>query len=281
MNKTKTPGHAHFQNHPGINSKYPLIGPGDEPPFVSYNNNGKAPVLLVADHASPFFPAGLKQLGLDDSVLEQHVAWDIGSDMLARFLADELDAQLVLAGFSRLIVDPNRKLNSPTAFPELSDGIAIPGNIGLDETQKALRVQSFFKPYHDAITDKLNAFKERGIVPAMISIHTCTPVLDRIVRPWHIGILWDTDPRLPKPFIDYFNQVGEICIGDNKPYSGRHPNDFTIDHHAEPAGLPHMGIEVRQDLVSDAEGARKWAGILATGLEDILADESLYCVLTL
>jgi len=281
LNKTKTPGHAHFQNHPGINSKYPLIGPGDEPPFVSYNNNGKAPVLLVADHASPFFPAGLKQLGLDDSVLEQHVAWDIGSDMLARFLADELDAQLVLAGFSRLIVDPNRKLNSPTAFPELSDGIAIPGNIGLDETQKALRVQSFFKPYHDAITDKLNAFKERGIVPAMISIHTCTPVLDRIVRPWHIGILWDTDPRLPKPFIDYFNQVGEICIGDNKPYSGRHPNDFTIDHHAEPAGLPHMGIEVRQDLVSDAEGARKWAGILATGLEDILADESLYCVLTL
>jgi len=281
LNKTKIPGHAHFQNHPGINSNYPLIGPGDEPPFVSYNDNGKAPVLLVADHASPFFPAGLKQLGLDDSVLEQHVAWDIGSDMLARFLADELDAQLVLAGFSRLIVDPNRKLNSPTAFPELSDGIAIPGNIGLDETQKALRVQSFFKPYHDAITDKLNAFKERGIVPAMISIHTCTPVLDRIVRPWHIGILWDTDPRLPKPFIDYFNQVGEICIGDNKPYSGRHPNDFTIDHHAEPAGLPHMGIEVRQDLVSDAEGARKWAGILATGLEDILADESLYCVLSL
>jgi predicted N-formylglutamate amidohydrolase len=246
---------------------------------MTYNDNGKAPVLLVADHASPFFPAGLNQLGLDDSVLEQHVVSDIGSDMLVRFLADALDAQAVLAGFSRLIVDPNRKLDSPTAFPELSDGIAIPGNIGLDETQKALRVESFFKPYHDAINNKLHAFKVRGIVPAMISIHTCTPVFDRIVRPWHIGILWDKDPRLPKAIIDYFNRVEEICIGDNEPYSGRHPNDFTIDHHAEPAGLPHMGIEVRQDLVSDRDGAREWAGILAESLEDILADEGLYCVM--
>ena len=107
---------------------YPLIGPGDSPPFFDYNPNGSSPVLLVADHASPYFPAAMNQLGLADWVLERHVAWDIGSDKLARYLADELDAPLVLAGFSRLIVDPNRNAEDSSAFPEISDGIAIPGN---------------------------------------------------------------------------------------------------------------------------------------------------------
>lgn len=243
---------------------------------MTYNEHGKAPVLLVADHASPFFPASLNQLGLADWVLERHVACDIGSGKLARFLADELDAQLVLAGFSRLIVDPNRKPDDPSAFPEISDGIAIPGNMDLDERDKALRVQSFFKPYHEAISAKLDAFLSRGVVPAIISVHTCTPVFDRVVRPWHIGIMWDTDPRIPVPLMAYFDRIEDICIGDNEPYSGRHPHDFTIDYHAEPAGLPHVGIEVRQDLVTHRDGARKWARILADGLRDILDDDDLY-----
>ena len=192
-------------------------------------------MLLVADHASPYFPAGMNQLGVADWVLERHVAWDIGSDELTRYLADALDAPAVLAGFSRLIVDPNRKLDDRTAFIQVSDGIAIPGNLDLDEAQKALRVQSFFEPYHNAIDKRIERFTANGTIPAFISVHTCTPEFDRIVRPWHIGVMWDQDPRIAVPLIEKFNSMDEICIGDNEPYSGRHPHDFTIDHHAEPA----------------------------------------------
>jgi predicted N-formylglutamate amidohydrolase len=131
---------------PQDGQRYPLIGPGDPPPYLTYNEAGAASVLLVADHASPYFPAAMNQLGLADWVLERHVTWDIGSDQLTRFLADLIDAPAILAGFSRLIVDPNRKLDDPTAFVEVSDGISIPGNQGLSEDQKALRVQSFFQP---------------------------------------------------------------------------------------------------------------------------------------
>jgi predicted N-formylglutamate amidohydrolase len=276
LSKTKLPGYSHFRNYPETAGQYPLIGPGDSPPFISYNDHAKSPVLLVADHASPFFPAAMNQLGLADWVLDSHVAWDIGSDKLAQFLADQLDAQAILAGFSRLIVDPNRQLVDSSAFVEISDGIAIPGNIGLDEEQKAMRVQSFFKPYHDKITSSLKRFSESGIVPAMISVHTCSPVFDRIVRPWHIGIMWDKDPRIPIPLMRRLEQMDGVCIGDNEPYSGRHPHDFTIDHHAETAGLPHVGIEVRQDLVNDEDGARKWAGILAGALAGVLSDKELY-----
>ena len=256
-----------------------MIGPGDPPPFMTYNDHAQAPVLLVADHASPFFPAAMNQLGLADWVLERHVAWDIGSDQLTRFLADELDAQAVLAGFSRLIVDPNRKLDDPSAFVEISDGIAIPGNLELSEEQKSLRVQSFFQPYHDAIQARLDSIQARAGTPALISVHTCTPVFDRVVRPWHIGIMWDRDARIPLPLMENLRRMDGICIGDNEPYSGRHPHDFTVDFHAEQAGLPHVGIEVRQDLVSDDEGARKWAGILAAALRPVLADKALFQLL--
>ncbi len=276
MSKTRVEGYSHFQNYPDIGDNYPLIGPGDSPPFTTYNDHGTAKALLVADHASPFFPASMNQLGLADWVLEKHVACDLGSADLARALADELDAQLVLAGFSRLLVDPNRKLNDHSAFPEISDCIAIPGNIDLSDHDKTLRVQSFFKPYHDKITERIDGFRSRGIVPAVISVHTCTPVFDRVVRPWHIGIMWDQDPRIAVPLIEHFNRIEEICIGDNEPYSGRHPHDFTIDYHAEPDGLPHVGIEVRQDLVQTPEGAHTWASHLATALRIILADDDLY-----
>jgi len=276
VSRAKLPGHPHYQNYPETAGHYPLIGPGDPPPFMSYNDHGRAPVLLVADHASPYFPAAMNQLGLADWVLERHVAWDIGSDQLTRYLADALDAQAVLAGFSRLIVDPNRKLDDPTAFVQVSDGIAIPGNLDLDEEQKALRVQSFFQPYHRAISARLEQFESQGIVPAFIAVHTCTPVFDRVVRPWHVGVMWDQDPRIAVPLMENLRGMDGVCIGDNEPYSGRHPHDFTVDFHAEPAGLPHVGIELRQDLVKDERGARKWAGILADALRPILAEPGLF-----
>ena len=275
MSRSRLPGHDHFQTFPDIDPADSLIGPGDPPPWMGYNEHGQAPVLLVADHASPFFPAAMNQLGLADWVLERHVAWDIGVDELVRCLADELDAQAILAGFSRLIVDPNRQPDDPGAFPEISDGIAIPGNIDLDEAQKAQRIGSFFKPYHDAITERLEAFEARGITPALIAVHTCTPEFDRIVRPWHIGIMWDKDPRIPVQLIHRLRDSG-VVVGDNKPYSGKHPADFTIDHHGEEAGLPCVSIEIRQDLVRSAEGVAQWARLLGKVLADILADDDLY-----
>lgn len=258
--------------------RYPLIGPDDPPPYSFHNPEGSANVLVVCDHASRAFPKGMDQLGLADWVLERHVAWDIGSDTLGRVLADRLNAPAILAGYSRLIVDLNRQLDDPTAFIKVSDGIAIPGNLELTDFERERRIKSFFEPYHNAVTAKLTEFRERGITPALLSIHSCTPVFDRYVRRWHIGVLWDKDHRIARPMLERLVKLDDICVGDNEPYSGRHPHDFTIDFHAEPAGIPHVGIEIRQDLIDTDEGAEKWAGILADVLEPILADEALYTV---
>jgi len=276
VNQMQSSRDLNTADHPLTSESDNLIQPGDAPPFIHHNECGKAPVLLVADHASPYFPASMNQLGLDDWVLDRHVVWDIGSDMLARCLADLLDAPLIMAGFSRLLIDPNRQLDDPSAFPEISDGISIPGNQGLTEKQKSQRVHSFFRPYHLAIEARLEEFSRQGTLPALISVHTCTPVFAQVVRPWHVGIMWDKDPRIAKPLIENLQQIEGVCVGDNEPYSGRHPHDYTIDHHAEPVGLAHVGIEVRQDLVREPEGAQRWAGHLATALQSILDDPGLY-----
>lgn len=251
---------------------HPLIGPDDPAPYSIYNAEGQAPVLLVCDHASKAFPRAMNQLGVADWVLDKHVACDIGAAMVTRYLADHLDAPAVLAGYSRLIVDLNRQTHSDSAFIKVSDGIAIPGNLDIGEEEKAERVAAFFTPYHDAISRQLDAFEARGVTPAFLAIHTCTPVFNRVVRQMHIGIMWDTDPRIPVPLIRNLKSMEGVCVGDNEPYSGRHPHDFTIDHHAEGIGLPYAGVEVRQDLVSDEQGAAKWASVLAEALEDVLAD---------
>jgi predicted N-formylglutamate amidohydrolase len=253
-------------------ARYPLIGPDDPPPYSIYNAGGQAPVLLVCDHASKAFPRAMNQLGVADWVLGKHVACDIGAGMVTRFLADRLDAPAVLAGYSRLIVDLNRQTHTDSAFIKVSDGIAIPGNLDLCEDEKAERIASFFTPYHDAISRQLDMFEARGITPAFLAIHTCTPVFNRVVRQMHIGVMWDEDPRIPVPLIRNLGAMEGVCVGDNEPYSGRHPHDFTIDHHAERKGLPYAGVEVRQDLVDEERGAAKWAAVLADALEDVLAD---------
>lgn len=253
-----------------------LIGPSDPAPVSEYNEGGTARVLVVCDHASRAIPRAMNQLGVEDWVLDRHVAWDIGAAAVARVLADALDAPAILAGYSRLVVDPNRPIDDATAFAQASDGIVIPANRDLGAEEKRRRTECFFEPYHAAISARLRTFHIQGVTPGVVAVHTYAPVLNLVVRRWHVGVMWDKDPRIAVPLIARLSTLGDLCVGDNEPYSGRHPHDFTLDHHAEAGGLPYVGIEVRQDLVATDDGARKWGSLLADALEAILADEDLY-----
>ena len=257
---------------------YPLIGPGEPEPVTVLNEHGRAKLLLVGDHVSNRIPRVLDKLGLDDAVLEQHVAYDIGTRKLITHLSQHLDAPALLAAYSRLVVDLNRSLEDSSVIPEVSDGIPIPGNQRLSRHDRALRIHCFYTPYRVAIDAMLHRYRGRGIIPAFISIHSFTPQLaDRRHRPWHIGLMWDKDPRIPVPLIARLRAYPQpINVGDNEPYSGKHAADYTIDHHAETAGLPHVSIETRQDLIDTEEGAEYWATILDESLRDILADPGLY-----
>jgi predicted N-formylglutamate amidohydrolase len=254
-----------------------LLTASDPPPFELCHEAGNAPVLLTCDHASRRVPAALNRLGLTEVALSQHIGWDIGAALVTRLLAPMLDAPAVLAGYSRLVIDCNRPPDDPSSIPLESDGIAIPGNAGLDAAARRERRSLLFEPYHAAIDRELAHRGIGGSAPAVISMHSFTPQMKGFARPWQIGVLWDGEGRIAKPLLAALrSELDPAAVGDNQPYSAREPVGFTQRHHAYERGLPHVAIELRQDLIADDKGAAEWAQRLARLLKPILATPGLY-----
>lgn len=248
----------------------------DEPaPFEHVNQGGAAPALLLCDHATNFLPRAFGGLGLDQSQMARHIAWDIGVADVTRELARRLDAPAVLTRFSRLIVDPNRHLDDPTLIPQISDGVVVPGNRGLSAEARERRIEVFHRPYHEAVERTLDAMTLRGRGPAVVSMHSYTPVMRGFERPWQIGILWNEDDRLPAPLMAKLRAQG-LNVGDNEPYTGRGGHGCSLEFHAERRGLAHVLIEIRQDLIDTHHGAAEWAELIAKALGEVLSDPMIF-----
>ncbi len=249
----------------------PLIGAGEPPAFNWLNAGGTAPVLLVCDHASRRIPQTLGNLGLSDSELSRHIGWDIGAAEVTACLAKAFDAPAVLTGYSRLVIDCNRRIEDASSIPEISDGTKVPGNEALPSSARQQRIDTFYHPYHAAIDESLKNFIDREQVPAFISVHSCTPVMGGRHRPWHIGVLSNRDLRLAAPLIESLAADAELVVGDNEPYSGKSEAGYTIQAHAEKRGIPHVMLEIRQDLIGDSAGAQHWAHVIEKALRQVLA----------
>ncbi len=252
-----------------------LLQPDEGPPFEILNPDSEKPAVLIADHATRFIPRALGNLGLDEASLLRHIAWDIGIAEVTRALAGHLGVTAVLSRFSRLVIDPNRRLGTTASIPEVSDGVPVPGNRSLDAEARAQRAATFFAPYHAAIEGALQAHMTAGRHPVLISMHSFTPVLESVERPWKIGILWNEGPRLPRPLISMLRAL-DIPVGDNQPYSGRDAHGYSQHVHGDDHGLANALIEVRQDLIDTHHGAEEWAAVLGEILQAALADPELY-----
>jgi predicted N-formylglutamate amidohydrolase len=256
-----------------------LLAPDEPGPVAVDNPDGRAPVVVICDHADNFVPRALDGLGLPPAELDRHIAYDIGILPVARRLAEALDAPLVRSRFSRLIVDPNRQLDDATLMPEIADGTIVTGNRNLTDADVTARLETFFWPYHHAVSRQLETVRTRGRVPALISMHSFTPSMHGRQRPWDVGILWDKDGRLPVPAMDWLAKRG-WSVGDNEPYSGRDHHGYTQHVHGDRLGLPNILLEIRQDHIAAADGQAFWADEMIAMFRGLLADDSLYHVRT-
>ncbi len=209
-------------------------------------------LLLLCDHASAWVP---DDIAIPAHLLSLHVGVDIGAAPLTHALSAELDAPAILGTVSRLVIDLHRQSDHPGLIPEVSDGHAIPANVGAD---RADRIARFHAPYHRAIRDQVRRDRPRLIV----AIHSFTPALETggSPRPWEAGILYGRDDRAARIAIDFLRAEG-ITTGDQQPYSGRILN-ATLDRHAEGQGIQSLSVEVRNDLIDDVAGVARWCAIL-------------------
>jgi predicted N-formylglutamate amidohydrolase len=253
-----------------------LLQSGEPAPFELLNADSPAPFLLICDHASRAVPKSLGDLGVPKDAFDKHVAWDIGAADVARRLSRRFGAALIMTGYSRLVIDCNRRPDSHNLCPPVSDGVEVACNKVLSESERSLRVQTLHQPYHDAIEAWIADRRARGHVPALVSIHSCTPVMNDFHRPWHIGVLWNEDERISRPLIQRLEAMKSFVVGDNQPYTGKTQSGYTIPFHAERNKLPHVMVEIRQDLIGTKADAEKWADILGDALAPILANPGLY-----
>ena len=245
--------------------------PEDAPehPVTEIPGDPSTGIIVLCDHASNEIPPEYRSLGLPESQLHRHIAYDIGAAGMTHALAEAFGAPALLTNFSRLIIDPNRGEDDPTLVMRLSDGAVVPGNARVDDAEIGRRIKRFYRPYDRAITNAIAATLAKGIRPIIVSVHSFTPVWRGSPRPWHAGILWAKDPRLSRSLIEALEADEALVVGDNEPYDGGLKGDV-IDRHALDHGFSNTLIEIRQDLIADPGDAKAWGWRLAEALKPIL-----------
>ena len=237
-----------------------ILSPDDPDPVIGQNPGAGGSFLLICDHAGRRIPRNLGDLGVGPADLERHIAWDIGAAGLARSLAELAGAALLMQAYSRLVVDCNRSPDDPGIAPEVSDGTLIPANHGLSAQALAARIAAIHEPYHRAISAALD---RRAPAPTvLVSIHSFTPVMAGVARPWSVGVLHSHDSRVSTRTLTALQGVAGLEVGDNEPYA-MDSVDYTIPRHAKARGLDYLELEVRQDLIAHPEGQARMAGLLA------------------
>jgi predicted N-formylglutamate amidohydrolase len=231
-------------------------------------------LLILCDHAESTVPAPYGTLGLGAEALARHIASDIGIAGVAELLAQALGAPALLTQFSRLLIDPNRGLDDPTLIMQISDGIVVPGNAGIDAAERETRIARYYLPYHRAIEHAVDAGIAAGKPPVLLALHSFTQAWKAVPRPWHVAVLWDKDPRLAQALLDRLREMPGLTVGENVPYSGKLRGD-TLYRHGTARGLRHALVELRQDLILDAKGQAEWAERLAHVLRDIIGAPAL------
>jgi predicted N-formylglutamate amidohydrolase len=247
-----------------------LLGADDPPPFTVEHAEGASPYFLTCDHAGRALPRQLGSLGVAAADLTRHIAWDIGIASVARALADRLDACLILQNYSRLVIDANRPPGSAQSIVTLSERTRIPGNDALSRAEVEQREREIFHPYHDRIRAELDRRVAAGQSTVLVSLHSFTPSFMDRAREWHGGVLYQRDPRVGRALLELLRAEEGLLIGDNQPYAVSDETDYTVVIHGERRALPHVELEIRQDLIADAAGQASWAERLTRVLRALL-----------
>ncbi len=236
-----------------------LLADDDAAVFTVEHENGKSPFFITCDHGGRRLPPRLGKLGLPDSELTRHIAWDIGASAVSRRTGAALDAFTIHQTYSRLVIDCNRDPAVETSIVTVSEATEVPGNRNLSEAERAARAHEIFWPYHGRIVRALDERKAAGRPTVLIAMHSFTPAFKGVSRPWHVGVLYNRDSRFAHIMKALFEAEGDLVVGDNEPYAVGDASDYTIPVHGERRGLPHVEFEIRQDLIAEEAGQRAWA----------------------
>lgn len=250
------------------NKTDPVLGKLYLPSLI--NGAGHAPILFICEHATNYMPDEFAGLGLDDVTASSHAAWDPGALDVACQIALKLNAPLISASVSRLLFDCNRSPEANDAIPQRSEIYDIPGNQNLSSDQRKRRVQKISQPFYQFINDFLNSSPKISVI---VTLHSFTPTYNGVSRAVDIGLLHDKDETLANAILSTCSTVEDLQIKLNEPYSSTDGVTHTLREHGTNRDLLNVMIEVKNDLIRDANEVE----VIASHLSDWLVEALHAC----
>lgn len=239
-----------------------VLTENDPSPVHSFGSPSGGTWLLTCEHAGHAVPERLGDLGIARDDLLDHIGWDPGALNLTLALADMLGARGVAQRYSRLVIDCNRPKGAPDLMPETSDRRPVPGNAGLSDADRAARWDQIHQPFHAEVADAARRHQ------VLVSIHSFTPrKRDGAPRSNEIGLLARDGNPLFRHLMSALPGVWTGQVAANDPYEIEDASDYTIPVHAEANAMPHVLVEVRNDLISDAKGVTRVGHALFNALK--------------
>lgn len=235
------------------------------------NEGGRSPFVLICEHASNFIPAEYDKLGVADSELGRHIAWDIGAANVTRALSKRIDASAFLGSYSRLLIDLNRPLHVADSIPLRSEATDIPGNLSVDAAEKERRQRLMFHPFQNRLRAHLDGRKADGRRNVLVAVHSFTPVYHGQQRSWHAGVLFDKAEGLGRALIAQLSKDPLLNVDANVPYGVSADADYALVVHGDQQDNPAVLLEIRNDLIADPDGVETWAGKLEQALRAVEA----------
>jgi predicted N-formylglutamate amidohydrolase len=216
-------------------------------------------IVLLCEHAGRTVPAPWGDLGLPSAFFATHHACDLGAAELTRAVAGELGATAILASYSRLFLDYNRKRDDPECRRIEIGGVPVPANLDLTGAEVEIREAIARAPLERTVA----LWTEQRSARAVISIHSFSPYWSSAKRDCEIGVMWREDARLAPRLLAELAQPARFVVRDNEPYDFRSNDWFTLQRHGLEIGLPCAYIEVRNDLIDRAARREAMAAHLA------------------
>jgi predicted N-formylglutamate amidohydrolase len=245
-----------------------LLGANEPHPAHIVNEHGSSPYLLICEHASNRIPAQLGDLGLSETDRQRHIAWDIGAEGVARMLSKLLDAPLILQRYSRLVYDCNRPPEAPGAMPEASEIHDIPGNKNLSAEARLARVDAIYRPFIRTIEDFIDRRAAARQQTIAVSIHSFTRVYHGKERQVELGLLFDRYADIANHLVRCFPQFDTRL---NEPYGPKDGVMHLMNQIAASRNLPHIMIEIRNDLIATEKTQLEWGHCLSVPLQQAAA----------
>jgi len=219
-------------------------------------------VVLSCEHASNRVPAGLRSLFTRErGVLATHRGIDIGALPVARRLARALDAPLIAADVTRLVVDLNRSLHHRALWSSFLSALSA--------EEKRRLLERYYYPYRRAVESLIDERLRGGGRVLHLSVHSFTPVLHGEVRRADLGLLYDpqraSERRVASRLVQALAARAEsLRVRRNYPYRGNADGLTTHLRQLYPArSYVGLEIEMNQKVVDASAGQLRMATVLA------------------